>query len=56
MPTIPGQVAGRLVYTLDGEPVAELSLVTDEKIDFVERERSWFEKFCDFFRNLFGIG
>ena len=55
-PTIPGQVAGRLVYTLDGEPVAELSLVTDEKIDFVERERSWFEKFCDFFRNLFGIG
>ena len=54
-PVISGQVAGRLVYTLDNEPVAELALVTDEKIDFAERERSWFEKLCDFFRNLFGI-
>ncbi len=55
-PTLPGQVAGRLVYTLDGETVAELSLVTGEKIDFVERKRSWFEKVGEFFRNLFGIG
>lgn len=54
-PVVSGQAAGRLVYTLDGEQIAEIALVTTEEISFVQRERSWMEKLCEFFRRLFGL-
>ena len=54
-PVVKGQAAGRLVYLLDGQQIAEIPLITDEEIAFVPRERNWFERFCDFFRRLFGM-
>lgn len=55
-PVRPDQLAGRLVYRLDREEIAEIPLLTEDSIEFVPRERNWFEKVCDFFRRLFGCG
>lgn len=52
-PVKAGEIVGKVTYVYNGKVIAESELKADRSVDYEEVEKSFFQKICDFFSNIF---